>query len=498
MLLSIQFPLVDSRAFLPQKVELVDRPSWPSPSFQYPIDFVRSFGTIKKRPLRGIGGWVGEGALCEADRALRFQKIKYFKDAEAGIRVPLELAFRRFYFDGRAVGKFEVGLSVGDASEIDLNRKQTKDLIEHFLKLPVVIPPVSAKAAAGVSTQAVSTELGKAGPPLARLYAASTIKHSPPVKLEEWWVLAGAPLLFLASRPLEHIRIPYLGRTVPRSQSLECDLAYHEIPYPEKGRSIRMWVMGLTGQTNYRDVRALKICLLRLHAEFEAIRLIGRNISSGKISIAPYSSQSNTLQDYLNEATRRVSRLSSQAERLSEDNIVEIARESEDMMNPGERDELLAFLKNLGIRKNIFHKIEKELLNETQAREVNIFMPESSKYKNENSTIGVQGDNANVGNVTQVSQSGGQLYANWSQSGGNLGALAQDLAKLKTELGTQAKDAEHFEAAAAVAKAEDAAKKNDGPRAFDYLKKAGGWALDIATKIGTTVAVEALKKAIGM
>jgi hypothetical protein len=257
-----------------------------------------------------------------------------------------------------------------------------------------------------------------------------------------------------------------------------------------------MWVMGMTDQTNYRDVRTLKICLLRLHAEFEALRLIGRNIATGKIDIAPFTNESNALQSYLNEATRRISRLSSQAESLSEDNIAELARESEDMMNPGEREDLLTFLKNLRIRKNIFSKVEKELKYEIHAREV--YMGNSSKFSNINSTIGVQGDNANVENVTQVSQSGGQLYANWSQSGGNLTALAQDLAKLKTELGAQAKDAEHFEAAAAIAKAEDAAKNNDGPTVFDYLKKAGNWALDTATKIGTTVAVEALKKSLGM
>lgn len=496
MLLSIQFPLVDSRAFLPQEIELLDRPSWPSPAFQKPADFIRSFGTIRKRKLGGLGGWVGEGALCEANHAVRFPKIKYFKDAEAGVRVPVELAFRRFYFDGQAVGKFEIGVSTGEGAEVNLSRKQTKDLIEHFLKLPVLVPPASGNPGAdGAAAKPVSTELAKAGPPLARLYAACTVKHSPPVKPEEWWVQAGAPLLFVISRASERIRVPFLGRTIPRSEYLDYDLTYYEVPYPEKGSAIRMWVMGLADQIDYRDVRALKICLLRLHAEFEALGLIGRNLSSGKIEIKPFTAQSNTLQEYLRDATRRISRLSSQAERLSEENIAEVARESEDMMNPGERDQLLAFLNNLSVRKNIFNKVEKELLNETQAREVNFFMADSSKYRTENSTVGAIGDNA-VGNVTQVS--GGQLYASWNQSGGNLTALAQDLAKLKAELGAQAKDAEHFEAAAAVVKAEEAAKKNDGPGVFDHLKKAGKWALDAATKIGTTVAVEALKKALGM
>lgn len=461
------------------------------------IDFVRSFGIIRKRRLGGLRGWMGESALCEAGRALRFSKIKNFKDAEAGIRIPLELAFRRFYFDGLAVGKFEVGLTTDNEALIDLTRKQTKDLIEYFLKLPVDIPPLSPKAVtADVSAEAVSTELARAGPSLARFYAACTISHPPQVNLEDWWVLAGSPLIFLVHRSSERVRIPFLGKIVPSSGYLGCDLSYYEVPYQGKDTSIRMWVIGLAEQTNYRDVRALKICLLRLHAEFHALRLIGRNIASGRIDVAPFTNESNVLQTYLNGATRRISRLSSQAEHLSETDVAELARESEDMMNPGERDELITFLRNLGIRKNIFYKVERELKYEIHAREV--YMGNTSKFSNVNSTIGVQGDDANVGNVTQVSQSGGQLYANWSQSGGNLGALAQDLAKLKAELGAQAKDAEHFEAAAAIAKAEDAANKNDGAGVFGYLKNAGKWALETATKIGTTVAVEALKKALGM
>jgi hypothetical protein len=500
MLLSIQFPMADSRAFIPQSVSLLGRPTWPAPSFKYPgADFVRSFGSVRKRKLGGLSGWVGESAICEADRALRFQKIKHFRDAAAGVDIPIELAFRRFFFDGQAVGKFDVGVTTDDSAVIDLSRKQAKAFIEHFLDLPVIIPPMSTKAVtADVAAQAVSTELGQAGRPLARFYSACTISHPPPVKLEDWWVLTGAPLLFLTHSPSERIRMPYLGSIVPRSKYLGCDLSYFEVPYLEKDRTISMWVMGLTEQTNYRDVRALKISLQRLHAEFEALRLIGRNIASGKITIAPFTTESSALQEYLNEATRRISRLSSRAEYLAEDEVAEIARDSEDRINPGERAALISFLDNLKIRKNIFHKVEKELLNETKGREVNFFMDSSSKYKNENSTIGVQGDNASATNVNQVNQSGGQLYANWSQAGGNLSALAADLGKLKTELGAQAKESEHFKAAAAIAEAEEAAKKNDGPGVFDYLKKAGNWALDVATKIGTTVAMEALKKAVGL
>jgi len=43
-----------------------------------------------------------------------------------------------------------------------------------------------------------------------------------------------------------------------------------------------------------------------------------------------------------------------------------------------------------------------------------------------------------------------------------------------------------------------AAKEGNGPKALEYLKAAGKWAMDTATKVGVSVASDALTKAIGM
>jgi hypothetical protein len=55
---------------------------------------------------------------------------------------------------------------------------------------------------------------------------------------------------------------------------------------------------------------------------------------------------------------------------------------------------------------------------------------------------------------------------------------------------------EYDEAIGAVAGAEKAAAKGDGPAALQYLKSAGEWTLGIAEKIGVGVAIEALKRAM--
>ena len=56
----------------------------------------------------------------------------------------------------------------------------------------------------------------------------------------------------------------------------------------------------------------------------------------------------------------------------------------------------------------------------------------------------------------------------------------------------------HYVAVGEVAAAEQAAQSGDQPAALDHLKKAGKWALEVATKIGSEVASAALKASLGL
>jgi hypothetical protein len=57
---------------------------------------------------------------------------------------------------------------------------------------------------------------------------------------------------------------------------------------------------------------------------------------------------------------------------------------------------------------------------------------------------------------------------------------------------------DHDIATGNVALAEKSAKEGDGPKALQYLKAAGKWAQEAATKIGVEVAAAAITKAIGV
>jgi hypothetical protein len=88
----------------------------------------------------------------------------------------------------------------------------------------------------------------------------------------------------------------------------------------------------------------------------------------------------------------------------------------------------------------------------------------------------------------------------WNQFGNSidLPLLATELSKLRAELKEKATDADHDIAVGSLALAEQAAKKGDGSKTLEYLARAGKWALDAATQIGTSIAAEAIKKSLGM
>lgn len=88
----------------------------------------------------------------------------------------------------------------------------------------------------------------------------------------------------------------------------------------------------------------------------------------------------------------------------------------------------------------------------------------------------------------------------WLDSKGSLElqTLAEELKNLRQELVNEAKEPEHYEALADIAKAEKEARGGNGPKALEWLKKAGKWTLTKAGDIGTKVAAEAIKKALGL
>ena len=102
--------------------------------------------------------------------------------------------------------------------------------------------------------------------------------------------------------------------------------------------------------------------------------------------------------------------------------------------------------------------------------------------------------------VTRGSQANNiQFQQIWNQiqSQINMVELIQDLEKLQSGLKEEAEKPDQFQAVTDVASAAQEAKAGNGPKMMEYLKKGGMLVLKKADEIGTKVAVEVIKKALG-
>jgi hypothetical protein len=84
-----------------------------------------------------------------------------------------------------------------------------------------------------------------------------------------------------------------------------------------------------------------------------------------------------------------------------------------------------------------------------------------------------------------------------NENSSSIGLLAEELAKVLAAAKAQAGDS-HQDSLQALSQATEIARGGNLSATLEKLKAAGSWALGIATKIGTTVAAEAIEHAIGL
>jgi len=482
MLLTIQIPFTDLRGFFKVTGRLT-KPGWPIPT---PDDeFVRFSGAVRVRKLGGLCGWLGENEICEANRFIRLSYCPKIKDAYSGKQFSTRIAFRRLYFDGLAVGKFELGIATKTRRKVEFTKQTVKDIVDSFLNLPIRLRESGSNYKECL--------LGHSAQYVASLYYHATTKNIDRLITtpSDWMVRPGRPLLFLDCQSDEDVPVPYWSRNV---EIEDRDFNLYNCLVPFQGKNIQLWVLD-NYSSAYNDIdaaRRLRIYLLRLNAEHESLRLVLRDIMSKTIDVQPRTPLSDNLQYYLNEATHRIGVLDSKSSKQFEDEICKIARESMNIINPGQKDALVNVLKSIDIRKNILRKVEDYVNKWGSLTIIENIEEVTMGDRYEAGQVGAQGPNAHAHDMT--------FNQIWNQTKGNidLQALSKELKTLRDELQKSAKSAEEFAEIGVIASAEIEAQKGDGPQALSALAKAGKWALNVAEKIGIGVATTAIKTACGL
>lgn len=287
MLLSLQFPIADLRSFLEKPTGRLPLPGWPLPLPQR--QFVRGFGPIVRRRRSISWDHLGENRVCEAHHALRFIPVA---------RPEFQCAYRRFFFDGKVVGKFDIGLTrrrpAGEQPAVGIG-----PVLLRALGLHVLVPSIN-KEARQRALHAVSGHL-------ARAYLLASTEQDAEATIGSW-TLGGIPMLVVEYGPGDLLLPPTGAKAVPSMLGPGAAL-HHYWLRPTAGVELSCWLLYSSGTEAQDSMRHLRICLSQLHAQRSCLELILHSIAAGTLSPPRGSGAHKELDKYLNSTRRQLSRM---------------------------------------------------------------------------------------------------------------------------------------------------------------------------------------------
>lgn len=306
MLAIVQFPISDARKFALADDLRLPVPDWPDPDtggVNTEPQFVHHFGEAVERCNEPDLAWPDENRFCLAKRALRLFDLGSYEAGSPGAIFRPKCAFRRLFFDGESVARVEIGLVHNDRVPRlpQLNQTQIVAIIQGLCALPVIDleDPEREK----------KPTLIKQGPDLSKLYAKSTLSRKANAKADraEKLVKPGNPLIVIELEPHEadSSLLPDRFMRVPSEKVLGANLAFG---YVESAHGpVSAWILQ-QGKATKEDLRRLRLCLLRLHAEQEALDIILGHFIHKRLVVPPDLAGLDALDEYFNEKTGLINR----------------------------------------------------------------------------------------------------------------------------------------------------------------------------------------------
>lgn len=175
-----------------------------------------------------------------------------------------------------------------------------------------------------------------------------------------------------------------------------------------------------------------------------------------------------------------------------------------------EMEEVKALIQSAAEEKASQLRQEIALVHHTYERMFGIMLDKILPDRKTNAQMIVKKGDLKMGDTYYVNQAGAvgpESHAHemtFNQIGGQiersmeLSQLADELAKLRQALKKEATEPEHDKAIGKIAEAEEAARAKDSSKVAELLKPSGKWVLDFASKIGASLAAEAIKQSMGM
>ncbi len=305
MLVTIQFPIADARPFGEVPNLRLALPDWPEPNCSINPHYVHHFGKAAERIGEPDEAWPDEIKFVQAAKGLRFDRLETRHTGQLGKRFQPRCAFRRLFCDGRAVVRTEIGIAHKRSAPPlkNLTLEEVLCIVNGIVEIPTLVPTVDGES----KLRPILLQ----GKHLARLYANASMNHdianyAAGIKLVE----AGQPVILVELSPEEMSEdaiatIPD-GFTVVKETSINGAKALFCRLNSPVG-IVSTWIIQ-KGSATAQQLRSLRLCLIRLHAEREVLDLILKQIHRGRL-LNPHSEYAvDMLDQYFNERLKIVNR----------------------------------------------------------------------------------------------------------------------------------------------------------------------------------------------
>jgi hypothetical protein len=282
MLVLLQFPFADLRPLASPAGKPVG-PDWGSPPLSNLPGFVRGFGGLRKRsPASAAAGgtWPGEAWFARAAAGIRLPQLTTAHFASAGVKLPPKHVVRRVFSDGEVLWRLEVG--VGLNLREPLSAQQALQTVTDLLALPVRVRSKNHWGPFGALLKqggAFEDALTKASSPQRSAPANGLgLKRGRPMVLIESTATTHAPQLVerLSVAPGSlHLKF---GGDDPASR-IDVDVVTLRVSNYEMPL---VWLRSARRDPS-AELTALRVNLMRLHAEREVLTTVLRALNQGQL-----------------------------------------------------------------------------------------------------------------------------------------------------------------------------------------------------------------------
>jgi hypothetical protein len=387
----LQFPLADSRRFRAGCDGRLDVPHWPTPVTQIRPEFVHFFGRAVERRRGADQAWTDEMCFCLARRAIRFDDLGAQRVGPPSAAFRPAAAFRRLFSDGSVVSRVEIGLAHNRLFQRlgEVTAEGALAIATDLCALPTWVP-------GGTGPERQWKPLLRQGPALAHLYRRASSATTPGAAAVagpcDALVRPGNPVLLIELHASTRVELPSSFTTLPVESTRGATLAFGRLR--TKAGVVNTWVVH-PGRAERTDLRSLRLCLMRLHAEQEALDIVLQELQARRILSEPSIDIADDLNGYLNKATRLIGRESwagiSQSAIVSAFEAAEQVTPAASRANRTERFD--------GARRQVWRKIEDYQARRAAIRVVSVTNVErGATYVEKSVTTNVTGH----GNIVNV------------------------------------------------------------------------------------------------